>query len=424
MLTSAPRGTKDILPEESGAWRYLEEVLRQAAQAYGYQELRTPTFEHTELFQRGIGDATDVVEKEMYTFEDRGRRSLTLRPENTASAVRAYVEHKLYGQGWPARLYYLGSMFRYDRPQAGRYREFHQFGCEVLGSGGPEVDAELILLALQVLRELGLQQLELKLNSVGCPQCRPRLRQKLRAFYAPKLEGLCQDCRSRYERNPLRLLDCKVCAPYREGAPNMLDCLCPECRQHFARVQELLQAASVSFTLDPTLVRGLDYYTKTAFEIQYPPLGAQSAVAGGGRYDGLVEELGGPATPGSGFAMGLERLYLAMAGQGLLPPPQPLYQVYAVAQGQQYNQAFQAVTALRAAHIRTGLGEAGRSLKAQLKAAHRAGAGLVLIFGEEEAQRGQVVLRDMAASSQREIAVTAITSILQSILQAEVGQDD
>ncbi len=424
MLTGAPRGTKDLMPEESGSWRHIEGIMKRVAAAYGYGELRTPVFEHTELFQRGIGDTTDVVEKEMYTFEDRGKRSLTLRPENTASAVRAYVEHKVYGQGGTARYFYIGPMFRYDRPQAGRYREFHQFGCEVLGSGGPEVDAELILLALQILREAGLKELTLKLNSVGCPKCRPILRQKLKDFYAPKLELLCEDCRNRYERNPLRLLDCKTCAPHREGAPNILDCLCPECRRHFDGVQELLRAASVDFVLDPTLVRGLDYYTKTAFEIQYPPLGAQSAVAGGGRYDGLVEEIGGPATPGSGFAMGIERLYLAMESQGLLPQVQPVYQVYAAAQGDQFGPAFKTVTKLRAANIKTGLAEAGRSMKAQLKAANKAGARLVLIFGEEEAQRGQVVLKDMVTGSQREIAVSTVTNTLQSILQTEVEQDE
>ncbi|MBR5908455.1 MAG: histidine--tRNA ligase, partial [Schwartzia sp.] len=310
MLTQAPRGTKDILPDSVERWRYVEEKIRDLCERFGYREIRTPLFEHTELFQRGIGDTTDVVEKEMYTFTDRGGRSITLRPENTAAAVRAYLEHKLYAEDALTKLFYIGSMFRFDRPQKGRFREFHQFGVEALGEASPAVDAEIILLAVRFLQSLGLKELSLSINSVGDPACRPVYRQKLKDFFKEKLDGLCDDCRSRYDRNPMRLLDCKnpKCHELSVGAPEISDCLCDECAEHFEKVKSYLKAAGVEYTCDPRLVRGLDYYTKTAFEIKYEPLGAQSAVAGGGRYDGLVEEIGGNSTPAVGFAVGLERV--------------------------------------------------------------------------------------------------------------------
>ena len=288
MLTQAPRGTKDILPDGVERWRYVEEKIRDICERFGYREIRTPLFEHTELFQRGIGDTTDVVEKEMYTFTDRGGRSITLRPENTAAAVRAYLEHKLYAEDALTKLFYIGSMFRFDRPQKGRFREFHQFGVEALGEASPAVDAEIILLAVRFLQSLGLKELSLSINSVGDPACRPVYREKLKEFFSGKLDGLCDDCRSRYDRNPMRILDCKNehCQELSVGAPEITDCLCDECAGHFEKVKSYLTAAGVPFTCDPRLVRGLDYYTKTAFEIKYEPLGAQSAVAGGGRHDG------------------------------------------------------------------------------------------------------------------------------------------
>ena len=313
MLTNAPRGTKDILPENVAGWNYVEQKIRDICARFGYEEIRTPMFEHTELFHRGIGEGTDVVDKEMYTFTDRGGRSITLRPENTASAVRAYLQNKLYGDSALTKLFYIGSMFRYDRPQAGRMREFHQFGVEALGEANPAVDAEIILLAMEFLKSLGLKDLKLSLNSVGCPSCRPAYRQALQEYFRPHLEELCGDCKDRFERSPLRILDCKADADkaFMAGAPKITDCLCDECREHFEQVQSLLTEAGVEFELDPRLVRGLDYYTKTAFEIKYAPLGAQSAVAGGGRYDGLIEEMGGNPTPAVGFATGLERVLLA-----------------------------------------------------------------------------------------------------------------
>ena len=299
LTITAPRGTKDILPAQIDNWIYIENKIRNICKLYGYEEIRTPIFEHTELFQRGIGEGTDVVDKEMYTFEDRGGRSITLRPENTASAVRAYLQNKLFADKSLVKLFYIGSMFRYDRPQAGRLREFHQFGIEALGEKNPAIDAEVILLAVDFLQSLGLKDLNLKINTVGCPKCRPVYRQKLQHFFSDKLGELCQDCQTRFEKNPLRILDCKIDGgkDFMSEVPKIKDCLCDECREHFNELQKLLTVANVKFTIDDKLVRGLDYYTKTAFEIQYAPLGAQAAIAGGGRYDGLIEEIGGNATP-------------------------------------------------------------------------------------------------------------------------------
>lgn len=424
MLTSLPRGTKDILPVEVGAWRYVEGILRELCARYGFKEIRTPVFEHTELFQRGIGDTTDVVEKEMYTFRDRGNRSITLRPENTASAVRAFVEHKMYGEPDPAKLFYIGPMFRYDRPQAGRQRQFHQFGVEALGAPGPNVDAEVILLAVRILKTLGLKDLQLKINTVGCPACRPLYREKLKEYFRPHLTELCEDCRSRFDRNPMRILDCKneSCHALAVHAPKLAECLDEECKGHFAAVQELLQAAGVAFMIDSTLVRGLDYYTRTAFEIQYPPLGAQSAVCGGGRYDGLVEEIGGPATPGIGFAMGLERMILALQSQNLLPDFSEAIDVFVIAPRPEVSvQAFQIVETLREAGCKAAYDYQQRSVKAQMKAANRLRARYVLIFGEEEVSRGAVTLRDMQTEdkehNQKEIPIADIITILKTEVQ-------
>ena len=423
MLTTAPRGTKDIIAADVFAWRYLEDTMRRICAQYGYKELRTPVFEHTELFLRGIGETTDVVEKEMYTFVDRGNRSLTLRPENTASAVRAYIEHKLYAEPAPTKLFYIGPMFRYDRPQAGRYRQFHQFGIEALGVSGPNIDAEIILLAVQILQDLGLKDLKLKINSVGCPKCRPVHREKLQSFFKPHFEELCNDCKSRYDRNPLRLLDCKnpQCHELGEGAPSLEECLCDECREHFNGLKELLTAVGLEYEVDHNLVRGLDYYTKTAFEIQYAPLGAQSAVCGGGRYDGLIEEVGGPATPGIGFAMGMERVLLALESQKLLPDFADKMDVFVVCPKKElFVHAFKAVTELRKAGLKAEFDFQGRSMKAQMKQANRLNADYVLIFGEDEFVRGNVVLRNMSNSEQEELAISEIITKLQ----AEVQKND
>ena len=406
MLTNAPRGTKDILPDSIGQWTYVEGKVREICQRFGYKEIRTPLFEHTELFQRGIGDTTDVVEKEMYTFMDRGGRSITLRPENTAAAVRAYLQNKLYADNALTKLFYIGSMFRYDRPQAGRYREFHQFGVEALGEINTAVDAEIIILAVRFLESLGLKDLELSLNSVGCPKCRPVYREKLQEFFRDKKDGLCEDCQSRYDRNPMRILDCKneQCQKLSVGAPEITDCLCEECQEHFSKVQAYLKTAGISFKLDPRLVRGLDYYTKTAFEVKYAPLGAQSAVAGGGRYDGLIEEIGGSPTPAVGFAVGLERVLLALEQQKLLPEMSDAVDVFVVALGEAaQTAAFQLLMELRAAGLSAAMDFAGRSMKAQMKQANKANARFVAILGDDEVREGAVTLRDMQSSEQEKV---------------------
>jgi len=411
MLTNAPRGTKDILPDTVGDWLYVENKIRSLCQRFGYQEIRTPMFEHTELFQRGIGEGTDVVDKEMYTFQDRGDRSITLRPENTASAVRAYLQNKLYGDNALTKLFYIGSMFRYDRPQAGRMREFHQFGVEAIGEINPAVDAEIILLAMKLLEGLGLKDLELYINSVGCPKCRSKYREMLQNFFLDKLEDLCEDCRSRFERSPMRILDCKRDSdkPYMADAPRITDCLCDECSEHFNRLQKYLTKAGVRFSIDPRLVRGLDYYTKTAFEIKYPPLGAQSAVAGGGRYDGLIEEMGGNPTPAVGFATGLERVLLALEKQGLLPDKKNAVDVYVVALGERaQEEAFKLVMDLRDAGLNAAVDYAGRSMKAQMKQANKLNARYAAIMGDDELADGVVVLRDMAGSEQEKLPVNEL----------------
>jgi len=417
LLTNAPRGTKDILPENVAGWNYVEQKIRDICARFGYEEIRTPMFEHTELFHRGIGEGTDVVDKEMYTFEDRGGRSITLRPENTASAVRAYLQNKLYGDSALTKLFYIGSMFRYDRPQAGRMREFHQFGVEALGEANPAVDAEIILLAMEFLKSLGLKDLKLSLNSVGCPSCRPAYRKALQDYFQPHLEELCGDCKDRFERSPLRILDCKADADkeFMAGAPKITDCLCDECRGHFEQVQSLLTEAGVEFELDPRLVRGLDYYTKTAFEIKYAPLGAQSAVAGGGRYDGLIEEMGGNPTPAVGFATGLERVLLALEKQGLLPETKKQTDAFVVALGEAAQKpAFRLLQELRGAGLKALMDYAGRSMKAQMKQAGKAGARFALILGEDEIKENAVMLKDMEKSQQQKVSLDEVIDQIQN----------
>ena len=422
MLTTRPRGTNDILPGEVERWHHLEEVLRRVASLYGYREIRTPIFEHTELFQRGVGETTDIVEKEMYTFADKGDRSLTLRPEATASTVRAFVEHKLYAGSQPTKLYYIGPMFRYDRPQAGRFRQFHQYGVEVIGSPDPGVDAEVISMAMDLYDRLGLTNLTVELNSVGCPVCRPRHREALRTFLAPSQEKMCKTCQGRLDRNPLRILDCKneTCRAALEGAPTITESLCPDCSRHFRQVQEYLTALGINFRLEPRLVRGLDYYTQTAFEIIAQGIGAQSSIGGGGRYDGLVEQCGGPALPGIGYALGLERILLTMEQQGIKTGTATPLDVFVAALGDEAKRR----GAVLAQHLRK-LGLAterdylDRSLKAQLKTADRLQAKYTLILGEEELKNEQVILRRMGESSQTVVGLNDVTNYLLAEIEGE-----
>ncbi|MBR2732946.1 MAG: histidine--tRNA ligase [Selenomonadaceae bacterium] len=411
MLTNAPRGTKDILPEQVRNWLRLENKIRELCALYGYEEIRTPTFEHTELFSRGIGEGTDVVEKEMYTFTDRGDRSITLRPENTASVVRAWLQNKLYANAGLTKLFYIGSMFRYDRPQAGRLREFHQFGVEALGEKNPAVDAEIILLAWEFLRSLGLTELSLKINTVGCPECRPIYRRKLTEYFTENADDLCADCRRRLEKNPLRILDCKVDRnkDFMEDAPRIETCLCDDCREHFNALKKFLTAAGVEFTVDSRLVRGLDYYTKTAFEIQYAPLGAQSAVAGGGRYDGLIRELGGDDTPAVGFAAGLERILLALELQGLLPAQTKKIAAFVVASGSAAEvYAFKLLTDLRRQNISAAMDFAKKSMKSQMKSAAKSGAKFALIVGDDEVASSTVTIKNLETAAQEQVPIAQV----------------
>lgn len=411
----ALKGTHDILPEEVYKWDYMEGVIRDVCSRYGYKEIRTPIIEATELFQRGIGDTTDVVTKEMYTFKDRGDRSVTLRPENTASAVRAYLEHKMYGDQQVHKMFYIGSMFRYDRPQAGRYREFHQFGLEVLGASSPLADAEVIAMACEIFHRLGLKDLDLHLNSIGDRNCRPVYRQKLIEFFEAKKDQLCDDCRERLYKNPLRILDCKEegCKRASVGAPEITDFLCDECHGKFEAVKHYLDALGISYTVDPRLVRGLDYYTNTAFEIQYPPLGAQSAVCGGGRYDGLVEEIGGPSTPGIGFAIGLERLLLALEMQNLIPTPAETKKVYIAALGEEaVAEGFKIQEDLRFRHIITDMDLQNRSLKGQMKQAGRMKAVYTVIIGSNELEKGRAVVKTMETGIQQEIPFAEVADYI------------
>ncbi len=413
MLTNAPRGTKDILPEQVTGWLWLENKIRELCEVYGYEEIRTPTFEHTELFQRGIGEGTDVVDKEMYTFTDRGDRSITLRPENTASVVRAYLQNKLYANAGLVKLFYIGSMFRYDRPQAGRLREFHQFGVEALGEKNPAVDAEIILLAWEFLKGLGLDDLKLKINTVGCPACRPIFRRKLTEYFTEEADELCSDCRRRLEKNPLRILDCKVdgLKEFMEDAPKIETCLCDDCREHFNSLKKFLTEAGVEFTVDNRLVRGLDYYTKTAFEIQYAPLGAQSAVAGGGRYDGLIKEIGGDDTPAVGFAAGLERILLALELQNLLPAQNKKIAAFVVSGGAAADvYAFKLLTDLRRKNISAAMDFGKKSMKAQMKAAAKSGAKFALIIGEDEVATSTVTIKNLETATQEKIPVAEVSA--------------
>jgi histidyl-tRNA synthetase len=411
----ALKGTHDILPEEVYKWDYMEGVIRDVCARYGYKEIRTPIIEATELFQRGIGDTTDVVTKEMYTFTDRGNRSVTLRPENTASAVRAYLEHKMYGDQQVHKMFYIGSMFRYDRPQAGRYREFHQFGLEVLGASSPLADAEVIAMACEIFHKLGLKDLDLHLNSIGDKNCRPAYRKKLIEFFEGKKDQLCDDCRERLYKNPLRILDCKEegCRRASVGAPEITDYLCDECHRKFEAVKHYLGSLGISYTVDPRLVRGLDYYTNTAFEIQYPPLGAQSAVCGGGRYDGLVEEIGGPSTPGIGFAIGLERLLLALEMQNLIPAPKAQKRVYIAALGEDaVAEGFKIQEELRGLGVVTDMDLQGRSLKGQMKQAGKLASQFTVIIGSNELEKGAAAVKNMDTGTQQDIPFADIAGYI------------
>lgn len=404
----APRGVRDILPGESWKWAHVFKISSEVARDFGYREIHLPVFEHTELFSRGVGETTDVVEKEMYTFTDRGGRSITLRPELSASMVRSYLENGMAGQQQPVKLWNAGPMFRYERPQKGRYRQFWQLDFEAIGVQNPFVDVEVIDLSLEIFRRLGLRGLEVKINSVGCPACRPAYRDALRDFLKPHFEKLCPSCRDRYDRNPLRILDCKnpECKAITEDAPQTSDHLCDECREHFEGVEKGLRAIGVEFGIDKRLVRGLDYYTKTAYEVLSGDLGAQNAVCGGGRYDNLAEAIGGNPTPGVGFAAGVERIVLSMEQQGCDFGPQPRTDVYVASAGEESRtMAFEVMQKLRNAGISSDMDFLNRSLKAQFKTANTSGVRYVCVIGEEELRSGKVTLKDMETGEQQPLTM-------------------
>ena len=397
LFTKAVKGTQDVLPAASYKNRFLENTLLDIASRFGFKEIRTPVFEHTELFARGVGDTTDVVQKEMYTFLDKGGRSITLRPEGTAGAARAFLEHGLFNEPLPQKTCYITSCYRYEKPQSGRYREFHQFGVEVFGTPAPAADAEIISLAAEIFAFLGIEDLTLEINSIGCPTCRAEYHKALKAYFEQYKDELCGTCLDRLERNPMRILDCKspVCSKIAEGAPVMLDYLCDECREHYEQVKRYLDAAGIEYVEDPTLVRGLDYYTRTVFEVEAPGAGVGS-IGGGGRYDGLVELEGGKPTAGVGFAVGFERALLALQAFGSDLGAEEAPCVYVANAGKELRQNVFAITQeLRAAGIVTEADYQGRSLKAQFKQADKVGAKLILVLGGDELAAGKVKVRDM-----------------------------
>jgi len=415
MLTKAPKGTKDILPEDAGKWQYLERKFRETAAQYGFEEIRTPTIEHTELFARGIGDATDVVEKQMYTFEDYGGRSITMRPEGTAGAARAYIENKMHAGVRPVKLWYETSCFRYEKPQSGRLREFHQFGVENFGSHDMLADAEVIALADAFLRGLGVAELSLRVNSIGCPACRPVYRELLVSYLMRHYDELCDTCKGRLERNPMRVLDCKspICGKIAQDAPLMMDSLCAECREDFAALQENLDALGVTHAIDPMIVRGLDYCTKTAFEFVSDRIGAQGTVCGGGRYDHLIRELGGDDIPGVGWGMGIERLLLALEASGAeIPAARRPDALLVFLNEEARGEALRLLRELRAVGVAAEVDTAGRNMKGQFKYADRIGARHCVVLGEEELACREATLKDMETGEQRRVAFAEVAGAL------------
>lgn len=408
MLTQAPRGTRDVLPADSYRWQYIENRMRAAAALAGYREARTPVFEHTELFLRGVGDTTDIVQKEMYTFEDKGKRSVTLKPEGTAGAVRCFLEHNLYAEPLPCKLYYLNApIFRYENPQSGRLREHHQFGMECFGAKEATADAELILTAYHLLQELGVGNLSVEINSIGCPNCRPTYHARLKEFLGGRIDKLCATCRERFDRNPLRVLDCKEkqCQDLTKDAPSMLDLLCDECRDHFEQLKACLDGAGIPYRVNPRIVRGLDYYTKTVFELVTETPDGKLTVCGGGRYDNLVEQIGEQSIPAVGFGMGLERVLMLLDGEGIEIPKPAWYDVFVTYMGQNGQHAFALVQQLRKAGIKADMDHCGRSLKAQFKYANKTGAPLTAVIGDDEAANGTVKIKRMADGEEKTVPV-------------------
>jgi len=419
-LYRAPRGTSDILPKEQAYWRYIEQKVVNACQLYSYERIDAPAFEDTQLFSRSVGEDTDIVEKQMYTFQDRGGNKITLRPEGTAPVCRAYLEHGLHNLPQPVKLYYIASIFRYERPQAGRYRQHYQFGYEAIGDDDPTLDAEVIDMAWQFFLSLNLHHLSLQLNSIGCKKCRPGYLAVLKDYYANYTHDLCSDCKTRLNRNPLRLLDCKqsLCQQIASSAPRSIDHLCQQCDEHFNRLKRYLALLDLPFVINHCLVRGLDYYTRTVFEVQPEAGGAQTTLGGGGRYDDLIEELGGKPTPAIGFAAGIERIILNLKKQDVSVPPLPRPQVFIAHIGDETkDEAMKLAATLRKNGIGVIKALGNKSLKAQLRQANNLGAHYAVIIGDQEIKTGTVILRDMTTAQQKTIRLPQLEGELQQLIK-------
>ncbi|MDD2361536.1 MAG: histidine--tRNA ligase [Oscillospiraceae bacterium] len=426
LITKAVRGTRDVLPDESFKMQHIEQTALAIARDFGFREMRTPVFEHTELFQRSVGETTDVVQKEMYTFQDKGERSITLRPEGTAGMARAFLEHGLNNGILPVKISYLTSCYRYEKPQAGRLREFNQFGVECFGSAKPQSDAEVISLAHLLLNELGVTGVSLQINSIGCPTCRSKYHKELKSYFEARGGELCETCHGRLERNPMRILDCKspICAGIAQDAPVMLDFLCDECRLHYDSVKSFLDEAEIEYEQNPRIVRGLDYYTRTVFEFVSDALGAQAVVCGGGRYDGLIEELGGRPLPSLGFGMGLERLLMVMEAKGAKFPEPPQCEVYLASMGQAaVKRCFAIVTNLRRGGVSAECDTVGRSLKAQMKYADKIGARYTIVVGDNELETGIAALKDMQSGEESPIHLddSLYTTLYNKLLDRQLA---
>lgn len=411
MAYQAPKGTRDVLPSESYRWQYIEQLIRDIAKKYGLLEARTPVIEHTELFLRGVGKTTDIVQKEMYTFLDKGDRSITLKPEGTAGMVRLFVEHNLFGEVQPTKMFYLTNpVFRYENPQAGRLREHHQFGVEIFGAPRPSADAECIAIVIELLNKIGLSGLAVRLNSIGCPECRPKYQEALREYLRANYDSLCETCKTRYELNPLRILDCKNerCQKLLQNAPEIGDFLCDDCKKHMDELLKRLELMNVRYEITQTLVRGLDYYTKTVFEVFSDRIGSQGAICGGGRYDGLVEELGGPSCPGVGFGLGMERLLMLMDECGVAVPKPERYDLYIADLGETGDlKAFTLAQELRARGLAVDTDHVGRSVKAQMKFADKAGARYVLVIGDNEIECNKATLKNLRGGENKTVSLDA-----------------
>ncbi|NLN65264.1 MAG: histidine--tRNA ligase [Clostridiaceae bacterium] len=421
MLTKAPKGTRDILPDEIYKWYFVEEKFRQICHQFGYHEIRIPVFEHTELFQRGVGETTDIVQKEMYTFDDKGGRSITLRPEGTAGVVRSYIENGMASWPQPVKLFYDIAVYRYENVQKGRYREFHQFGVELFGAADPSADVEVISMLHLFFNRLGIKSLALNLNSIGCPTCRAAYNERLKAYLRPKLERLCSTCKDRYERNPMRIIDCKEesCRSELVDAPALLDYICEDCSRHFEKVKEKLSAMGIVYSIDKGIVRGLDYYTRTVFEFVSDTIGSQGTVCGGGRYDGLIEACGGKPTPGIGFGLGIERLLLQMDSQGIVIPQPDPPDVFIGVIGDRAEQFSESLALkLRTAGITCHKDIMGRSVKAQMKYANKLNARFAVILGDSEVESGKVELKNMVTGEGRDIH---IDTLMDRLLKSRQG---